>query len=66
MAGQVYKPVKIEKKNTDSDTNNNEVSVLDEMGITMEDAAAEDVVKIKKAMGDSADKFYPSLQSHHL
>ena len=58
MAGQVYKPVKIEKKNADSNTNNNEVSVLDEMGITMEDATAEDVVKIKKAMGDSADKFY--------
>ena len=58
MAGQVYKPVKIEKKNADSDTNNNEVSVLDELGITMEDATAEDVVKIKKAMGDSADKFY--------
>ena len=57
MAGQVYKPVKIEKKNADSNTNNNEVSVLDEMGITMEDATAEDVALIKKMLGRDSDRF---------
>lgn len=57
MAGQVYKPVKIEKKNADSDTNNNEVSVLDEMGITMEDATAEDVALVKKMLGRDSDRF---------
>ena len=57
MAGQVYKPVKIEKKNADSNTNNNEVSVLDEMGITMEDATAEDVALVKKMLGRDSDRF---------
>lgn len=57
MAGQVYKPVKIEKKNADSNTNNNEVSVLDEMGITMEDATAEDVTLVKKMLGRDSDRF---------
>ena len=57
MAGQVYKPIKIEKKNADSNTNNNEVSVLDEMGITMEDATAEDVALVKKMLGRDSDRF---------
>lgn len=57
MAGQVYKPVKIEKKNADSNTNNNEVSVLDEMGITMEEATAEDVALVKKMLGRDSDRF---------
>ena len=57
MAGQVYKPVKTVKKNADSDTNNNEVSVLDEMGITMEDATAEDVTLVKKMLGRDSDRF---------
>ena len=55
MAGQVYKPVKIEKKNE----NNNviETSILDEMGITMEDATAEDVTLVKKMLGRDSDRF---------
>ena len=55
MAGQVYKPVKIEKKNE----NNNviEASILDEMGITMEDATAEDVALVKKMLGRDSDRF---------
>lgn len=55
MAGQVYKP-KIIEKNTN--TKNNNFSILDEMGIEMEDCSEDDIKKIKEAMGDSADKFY--------
>lgn len=59
MAGQVY--VSKKSDNGDNLTDNNEVaqeSMLDKMGITMEDATEEDIKKIKKAMGDSASKFY--------
>ena len=59
MAGQVY--VSKKSDNSDNLANNNEVaqeSMLDKMGITMEDATEEDIKKIKKAMGDSASKFY--------
>lgn len=60
MAGQVYKPKKATipettKGNTDLPI---EKSILDEMGISMEDVTEEDVVRIKKAMGDVADKYY--------
>jgi poly [ADP-ribose] polymerase len=57
MRGQVYK--RVEKTTA---TNKEEVvetiSILDKMGITMEDATDEDVAKIKKAMGDASHKFY--------
>ena len=56
MAGQVYKP-KAKIADTDSEIKASE-SILQKMGITMEEATKEDIVKIKKAMGDSAGKFY--------
>ena len=57
MRGQVYK--RIEKTSTsNTEENKNTVSILDKMGITMEEATDEDVAKIKKAMGDAANKFY--------
>lgn len=56
MAGQVYK--KPEKIKTKDDINTSDHDMLEEMGITMEEASEEDIVKIKKAMGDSAHKFY--------
>ena len=56
MAGQVYKP-KAKIADTDSEIKASE-SILQKMGITMEEATKEDIAKIKKAMGDSAGKFY--------
>ena len=56
MAGQVYKP-KVKIADTDSEIKASE-SILQKMGITMEEATKEDIAKIKKAMGDSAGKFY--------
>lgn len=56
MAGQVYKP-KTKIADTDSEIKASE-SILQKMGITMEEATKEDIAKIKKAMGDSAGKFY--------
>ena len=55
MAGQVYKSPKKEDSNISVSEKG---SMLEEMGIAMEDATDEDIAKIKKAMGDSADKFY--------
>ena len=57
MRGMVYKRVDksaVVASNPSDDT----TSILDKMGITMEDATDEDVAKIKKAMGDAAGKFY--------
>lgn len=54
MAGQVYKPVKIEKK---VETENVESSILDEMGITMEDVDDKEIIKIKKMLGKDSDRF---------
>lgn len=56
MAGQVYKP-KAKFADTDFEIKSSE-SILQKMGITMEEATKEDIAKIKKAMGDSAGKFY--------
>lgn len=56
MAGQVYKP-KAKIADTDSEIKASE-SILQKMGITMEEATKEDIAKIKKAMGDSTGKFY--------
>lgn len=56
MAGQVYKP-KAKIADTDSEIKVSE-NILQKMGITMEEATKEDIAKIKKAMGDSAGKFY--------
>lgn len=56
MAGQVYKP---KAKITDSDSEiKASESILQKMGITMEDVTQDEIARIKKAMGDSAGKFY--------
>ena len=58
MRGQVYKKApKVEAIEEDTPIAE-EVSILDKMGITMEDATDADVEKIKKAMGDASNKFY--------
>ena len=56
MAGQVYKP-KARIVDAGSEIKASE-NILQKMGITMEEATQEDIAKIKKAMGDSAGKFY--------
>lgn len=58
MAGQVYKPKSLNKNVVSNDGVSHSESMLDKMGITMEDATEEDIKKIKEAMGDSASKFY--------
>lgn len=64
MAGQVYKP-KAKIADTDSEIKASE-SILQKMGITMEEATKEDIAKIKKAMGDSAGKFYKAWRVTNL
>lgn len=64
MAGQVYKP-KAKFADTDSEIKASE-SILQKMGITMEEATKEDIAKIKKAMGDSAGKFYKAWRVTNL
>ena len=64
MAGQVYKP-KAKIADTDSEVKASE-SILQKMGITMEEATKEDIAKIKKAMGDSAGKFYKAWRVTNL
>lgn len=64
MAGQVYKP-KAKIADTDSEIKASE-SILQKMGITMEEATKEDIAKIKKAMGDSAGKFYKAWHVTNL
>lgn len=57
MAGQVYKK-KDKSVGLKNENQTDSVSILEKMGITMEDATQEDVEKIKKAMGDASNKFY--------
>lgn len=57
MRGQVYKKIDKTIQTATEETTDN-ISILDKMGIAMEEATKEDVAKIKKAMGDAADKFY--------
>lgn len=64
MAGQVYKP-KAKIADTDSEIKASE-SILQKMGITMEEATQEDIAKIKKAMGDSTGKFYKAWRVTNL
>lgn len=64
MAGQVYKP-KAKIADTGSEIKASE-SILQKMGITMEEATKEDIAKIKKAMGDSAGKFYKAWRVTNL
>lgn len=64
MAGQVYKP-KARIVDAGSEIKASE-SILQKMGITMEEATQEDVAKIKKAMGDSAGKFYKAWRVTNL
>lgn len=56
MAGQVYQP-KEKQIHINLDGSEYKESMLEKMGITMEDATDEDVEIIKKAMGDSAHRF---------
>lgn len=56
MAGQVYQP-KEKQIHISLDGSEYKESMLEKMGITMEDASDEDVEIIKKAMGDSAHRF---------
>ena len=56
MAGQVYQP-KEKQIHINLDGSEYKESMLEKMGITMEDATEEDVEIIKKAMGDSAHRF---------
>ena len=58
MAGQVYKPTLKRLSFFKEDEDSTKESILQQMGIEMEDASEEDVSKIKKAMGDQAGKFY--------
>ena len=65
MAGQVYVP----KKKNMNEENKKDVktcSMLDQMGIIMEEVNEEDIAKIKKAMGDSANKFYNAWKVTNL
>lgn len=73
MAGMVYIPkskrTDINKNSSDTDTENIKMpdeDMLSEMGIEMEDATEEDIAKIKKAMGDSSDKFYKAWRVKNL
>ena len=61
MAGQVYqKKTPVIKIDTNSDVEIPSGSILDELGISMRETTEEEVEKLKKAMGDSADKYYKS------
>lgn len=58
MRGMVYKRVDKSVATQGNAISDDAVSILDKMGITMEDATDEDVARIKKLMGDAAGKFY--------
>lgn len=64
MAGQVYKP-KAKIADTDSEIKTSE-NILQKMGITMEDVTQDEITRIKKAMGDSANKFYKAWRVTNL
>lgn len=64
MAGQVYKP-KAKIADTDSEIKASE-NILQKMGITMEDVTQDEITRIKKAMGDSANKFYKAWRVTNL
>lgn len=55
MRGQIYVPTK--KEETTEETANSDMTLLDEMGITMREATPDEILEIKKAMGESAHKF---------
>lgn len=64
MAGQVYKS-KTKIADADSEIKASE-SILQKMGITMEDVTQDEIDRIKKAMGDSANKFYKAWRVTNL
>lgn len=66
MRGMVYKPKSIQEREQEQTEDAPEQSILDEMGIEMEDCSEEDIKKIKKLMGDSADKFYRAWRVKNL
>lgn len=55
MRGQIYVPHKEDK--AAEETTNSDMTLLDEMGITMGEATADEILEIKKSMGESAHKF---------
>ena len=66
MRGMVYKPKSVQEKTQEQTDEVPKQSILDEMGIEMEDCSEEDIKKIKKLMGDSADKFYRAWRVKNL
>lgn len=64
MAGQVYKPNKELKVNLS--TEEVKESMLEKMGIEMEPVNQEDIDKIKKAMGNQANKFYQAWKVKNI
>lgn len=66
MRGMVYKPKSVQEKHQEQTEDAPEQSILDEMGIEMEDCSEEDIKKIKKLMGDSADKFHRAWRVKNL
>lgn len=57
LRGQVYKPEKRNTVNTSNKQDGKEITILDELGLEITEATEEDIKKIKKIMGESADKF---------
>lgn len=64
MAGQVYKPNKELKVNLS--TEELKESMLEKMGVEMEPVTQEDIDKIKKAMGNQANKFYQAWKVKNI
>lgn len=78
LAGTVYIPKALKEKldnknnsinngeNNPDEANQNQLNMLQEMGIEMEDCDENDIKKIKKAMGNMYDKFYKAWRVKNL
>lgn len=78
LAGTVYIPKAVKEKiddknnsvnnveNNPDEANQNQLNMLQEMGIEMEDCDENDIKKIKKAMGNMSDKFYKAWRVKNL
>jgi poly [ADP-ribose] polymerase len=64
MAGQVYKP-KAKIADADSEIKASE-SILQKMGITMEDVTQDEVVRIKNMLGRDSDRFVKAWSVNNL
>lgn len=64
MAGQVYKP-KAKIADTDSEIKASE-SILQKMGITMEDVTQDEIARIKKMLGRDSDRFVKAWSVNNL